>query len=79
MGTRRTGATSVRITLSDPSYASDLRAYFRRLDAIAVDNDDGPLEVYLLKPFSAPDDERALVRSYLRVWVSTRVPAELPE
>jgi hypothetical protein len=45
-----------------------LRAYFRRHNALAIDNEDGTLDVHLLKPFSDREDERALVRSYLRVW-----------
>jgi hypothetical protein len=75
-----TAASSVRIRLSDPSRASDLRAYFRRHNALAIDNEDGTLDVHLLKPFSDREDERALVRSYLRVWERTGgVPVELLE
>ena len=63
-----TAASSLRIRLSDPRRASELRAYFRRHDALAIDNDDGTLDVHLLRPFSSWDDERGLVRSYLLVW-----------
>jgi hypothetical protein len=38
-----------RIRLPDPSRASDLRVYFRRLDALAIDNENGTLDVHLLK------------------------------
>ena len=73
-------AASIRIKLSDPSRAADLRAYFRRHDALAIDNDNGTLDVHLLKPFYDREDERALVRSYLRVWERTGgVPVELLE
>jgi hypothetical protein len=75
-----TTAASIRIKLSDPSRVSELRAYFRRHDALAIDNENGTLDVNLLKPFSDRDDERALVRSYLRVWERTGgVPVELLE
>jgi hypothetical protein len=70
----------LRIKLSDPSHVSDLRAYFRRLDALAVDNADGTLDLYLLRAASTHDDERALIRTYLQIWAETRsVPAELVE
>jgi hypothetical protein len=80
IGASMTAASSIRIKLSDPGRASDLRAYFRRHDAIVIDNENGTLDVHLLKPFSDRDDERALVRSYLRVWERTGgVPVELLE
>ena len=71
IGAPTTAASSIRIKLSDPGPASDLTAYFRRHDALAIDNEDGTLDFHLLKPSSARDDERALVRSYLRVWART--------
>ncbi len=61
----------LRIKLSDPSRASDLRAYFRRLDALAVDNGDGTLDLYLLRPASTRDEERDLIRTYLEIWAKT--------
>lgn len=68
----------LRIKLSDPSRASDLREYFRRLDALAVDNEDGTLDLYLLRPAAADDEERALIRAYLEIWARTNgIPAEL--
>ena len=71
-------ASSLRIRLSDPSRASELRAYLRRHEAVAIDNDDGTLDIHLLRPFSSWDDERALVRSYLLVWERMGgVPVEL--
>ncbi len=80
IGVPMTAASSIRIKLSDAGRASDLRAYFRRHDALAIDNENGTLDVHLLKPFSDRDDERALVRSYLRVWERTGgVPVELLE
>jgi len=80
IGASMTAASSIRIRLSDPRRASDLRAYFRRHDALAIDNENGTLDVHLLKPFSDREDERALVRSYLRVWERTGgVPVELLE
>jgi hypothetical protein len=73
-------SSSIRIGLSNPGRAPDLRAYFRRHDALARDNEDGTLDVHLLKPFSDRDDERAMVRSYLRAWEKTGgVPVELLE
>jgi len=57
-----------RVKLGDPSRASDLRAYLRRHDALAIDNGNGTLDVHLLKPFSSAEDERGVVGSYLRVW-----------
>ena len=80
IGASMMAASSIRIRLSDPGRASDLRAYFRRHDALAIANDNGTLDVHLLKPFSDRDDERALVRSYLQVWERTGgVPVELLE
>jgi len=58
----------LRIKLSDPSRASDLRAYFRRLDALAVDNEEGTLDLYLLRPAAADDEERA--PSFAPTWRS---------
>jgi hypothetical protein len=55
------------IKLSDPSRTSDLRAYFRRLDALAVDNRDGTLDLHLLRPASTHDEERDLIRTYLEI------------
>jgi hypothetical protein len=80
IGASMTAASSIRIKLSDPGRASDLWAYFRRHDAIVIDNENGTLDVHLLKPYSDRDDERALVRCYLRVWERTGgVPVELLE
>jgi hypothetical protein len=80
IGASMTAASSIRIRLSDPRRASDLRAYFRRHDALAIDNENGTLDVHLLKPFSDREDERARVRSCLRVWERTGgVPVELLE
>jgi hypothetical protein len=59
IGASMTAASSIRIKLSDPGRASDLRAYFRRHDALVIDNEDGTLDVHLLKPFSDRDDEPA--------------------
>ena len=74
------GHSCLRIKLSDPSRTSDLRAYFRRLDALAVDNRDGTLDLYLLRPASTHDEERDLIRTYLEIWAKTNnVPAELVE
>jgi len=68
----------LRIKLTDPSRAADLRGYFRRLDALAVDNDYGTLDLYLLRPAAADDEERALIRAYLEIWARTNgIPAEL--
>ena len=70
----------MRIKVSDSSRTAELRAYFRRLDALAVANEDGTLDVYLLRPASAREDERALMRTYLEMWVrSGGVAAELLE
>jgi len=70
----------VRIRLSDPSRGPELRAYFRRLDALAAVNEDGTLDVYLLRPVADRDDERALIHSYLQTWASmSDVSAELLE
>ena len=80
IGATMTAASSIRVKLSDPGRASDLRAYFRRHDALVIDNQNGTLDLHLLKPFSDRDDERALVRSYLRVWERIGgVPVELLE
>ncbi len=62
-----TAAASIRLKLNDPSRASDLHAYFRRHDALAVYNENGTLDVHPPKPFSDRDEERALVRFDL--WV----------
>jgi hypothetical protein len=63
---------------SDPSRASDLREYFRRLDVLAVDNEDGTLNLYLLRPAAADHEERALIHAYLEIWTRTNgIPAEL--
>jgi heme-degrading monooxygenase HmoA len=65
---------------SDPGRGPELRAYFRRLDALAAVNEDGTLDVYLLRPVADRDDERALIHSYLQTWVSmSGVSAELLE
>lgn len=68
----------LRIKLSDPSRASDLRDDFRRLDALVVENEDGTLDLYLLRPAAADDEERALIRAYPEIWARTNgIPAEL--
>ncbi len=45
-----TAASSIRFRLTDPGIASDLWAYFRRHDALVIDNENGTLDVHLLKP-----------------------------
>jgi hypothetical protein len=58
IGASMTAASSIRIKLSDPGRASDLRAYFRRHDPLVIDNENGTLDVHLPKPLSDRDDER---------------------
>jgi hypothetical protein len=78
VGAAMTVVSSLRIRLSDPRRASELRAYFRRHDALAIDNEDGTLDVQLLRRFSSWEDERGLLRSYLLVWEQMGgVPVEL--
>jgi hypothetical protein len=67
----QSGVLTIRIRISDPTRLGDLRDFFRRVSALAVEHNATTLDVSLVGALSRSEEQRHL-RAYLDTWLRLR-------